>query len=135
MTHEIKIIMKYELEGIDSDIDVPVTTGSIIVYHNDIPIGCIQELKIHARVDSPMPEIEISFPDLRDPQVSTTPIFNSPTPPTYFADDIDENVKIFSRVPGVQVKLIKLDAGNDTNPLLEIGTDGAIDLIPMVKLP
>jgi hypothetical protein len=51
MAHELKVIL--------GD-----TARNTIVYIDNQPIGLIQDIKFHASVNSPIPELEIVFPDL-----------------------------------------------------------------------
>lgn len=120
--------MSYEEEGIDSDTDKPIFTGSVRFLHDDQPIGCIQDLKFRANTEQPLPELEITFPDLHDQGID----------PAYaqhpnFIKEIDHQIKLLSKIPNVKIHLRSLDAEAKVCTLDEIGTDGHIDLIPMKK--
>jgi hypothetical protein len=47
MKHELKIIIRYE--GVDNDCDqsTQITCGKVLVTHDDLPIGCIQHIKLN----------------------------------------------------------------------------------------
>ena len=114
MKQQLKIIIDYETKNGENSI----TTVNTIFYVNDAPIGCIQDLKLHANSHDQhpqYPQLEILFPNLKDTGSS-------------FVHDIDHNIKILSTIPNVKISMQDL-VSSETYALHEIGTDGKIDII------
>lgn len=75
----------------------PITSYNTKIYVDDIIIGCIQDIKIHTSAHEAIPEIEITFPDLRPYKSS-------------IVDSIAASVELLSNFPNVKVTLLKLEA-------------------------
>jgi hypothetical protein len=148
MRHEFKIVVNWEEEDLDSD-------GKLFscptVYLDGYAVGCIQELKFHAKKDEIIPEIEVTFPDLTNENID--PVYLQPQTHvngywyfgggTQFVDSIKENIELMLQTP-ITVKLASLDSSNprtvsihgidrDIVDLQEVGTDGVIDWVPVKK--
>ena len=148
MKHEFKIIIHWEDEGLDSD-------GKLFscptVYLDGYAVGCIQELKFHAKKVEIVPEVEVTFPDFTDKNID--PVYFQP--PIHvngywyfgggsnFVDSVSDNIKLISQTP-ITIRLASLDPSNprtiivsgiDRNvvDLREVGTDGVIDWVPVKK--
>ena len=70
----------------------PVTSHKTVVYHDDKPIGCIQEIKLVANAKKTLPELEITFPDLVGTQ-------------SRLVGQIDDNVKTLSKIANANIIL------------------------------
>lgn len=124
MKHQIKIIIDYEEEGIDCD---ETHIKRTIVWVDEQPIGCIQQLSFKANAKSQFHQIEkfeIVFPDFQNSQIDKSFI-------TGFPSQVKGYIKLLSNIPNLDVKLQKLETQSKTYELTEIGTDGCIEHIPM----
>jgi hypothetical protein len=132
MKHELKIIIRYEDEGIDNDCNqiTPITCGKILVTHDDQPIGCIQHIKLEASSNDHFPQIEISFPDFSDPNIWTDQVYLE----RWWSKEIRNSMRMLNTLHNVQIKYENPLPKKDPYELEEVGTDGVIDHIA-VKLP
>jgi hypothetical protein len=125
MKHEIKIIIQYEAEGIDSD----GRTLPPIVYLDNQAVGCIQEVNFHASVNNVVPDLEIVMPNFNDENID----------PAYFAQpatlnrDVIDTISNLSQVAGLKLTIRNFDETTNVVAMKEVGTDGCIELIPMKK--
>ncbi len=91
MTGQIKIIIEYQEEGIDSDITGPLSAANVKVYRDDEVIGFIQYINFMADALGHT-QLEFIFPDLTG----------------WAADEeltkkIDRQVKSLSEIVGVKI--------------------------------
>jgi hypothetical protein len=133
MKHELKITISYEEEGIDTDCDqfTPITCGSVLVTHDDVPIGCIQHIKLEADAREHFPQLEISFPDFSDLN-----LWNAPADylSRFWGSDIKRSIEVLSKFHNVKITYDNPKPKKIVHELEEVGTDGVIDHIA-VKLP
>ncbi len=127
MTRQLKIIIEYEEEGIDHDINGPLR--KVTLYHDDEPIGCVQRLKFSADAEKPFPELEITFPDLHDPEIDNS-TYPSPSSAS-FVKDVDEHIRDFAKIVGVKTLIKGLDKDARVYLVQELGTEGYIEAVPM----
>lgn len=125
MKHQLKIVMDYEI----SDADHSVTSTNILVVSDDEPVGCIQDLKLHATANNPLPELEVTFPNLHDPKID--PVYKLGE--SNLIASVDHHFQLLLKVPNIRLILKDLDPESAVQPLGEIGTDGFIELVPMKK--
>ena len=92
MKHQLKIIMSYEEK--DGAIQ-PITTPNIIVYRDDRPIGCIQNIKFQANVKELLPQLEFTFPNFRDQNIDNVA--------SSFMVEVDDFIKTLSSIPNTKV--------------------------------
>ena len=135
MKHELKIIMSYETEDMDCDQTTPISNGTIRVFLDNKPIGCIQEMTIQANANEFVPFIEFAFPDIEglDYDIDAYKSMFPHSKQIPFIRDIKENVSAFKMIPNVRVKMNGIDNGENIVHLEEVGTDGFIDSIPMKR--
>lgn len=122
MKHQLKIIMSYEEK--DGAIQ-PITTPNIIVYRDDRPIGCIQNIKFQANVKELLPQLEFTFPNFRDQNIDNVA--------SSFMVEVDDFIKTLSSIPNTKVIVADLDSEVNVCTIDEVGTDGHIESVPMKK--
>jgi hypothetical protein len=96
MEHEFKIIMKLK-EGELSP------TSSVIVYLDNQPVGLIQNIKFEADTDSPIPKLEITFPNLESDKID-----QSYRKSSNLLDTLKYYRELFSKLPSVTVLMKEL---------------------------
>lgn len=89
--NELKIIMRY-------DDGKPITSTNTVIYINDKPIGCIQNIKTEIDAGNYVPKIEITFPNLKSERISDS--YKSP-----FIKEIDGQIDELSKIPNVKIVL------------------------------
>lgn len=92
MTGQIKIIIEYEEEGIDNDVDGPLSNVKVNVYRDDERIGLIQSIKFSVDANEVIPRLEFVFPNLTGWAACDE-----------LNKKIDEQVKFLSKIVGVKV--------------------------------
>lgn len=132
MKREIKIIMSYDDEDVDDcDETTPIFTSGIVIELNGTPVGCVQEIKLHAAMENHLPVIEIVFPNLEDRNIDSS--YRVTTYPN-FATEVAENIKRLRNIPNVKVTVKNIDDGISNCIMLdELGTNGHIDIVPMTR--
>jgi len=111
---EIKIVMKTSYN--DETGEASLSPYDTVIYINDTPIGCIQDLKIEVNAGNKFPYVEITFP--------RTEILC----PSY-QKDVERNKRLLENIPNVKINTIDLFANqNNMITLDEVGTDGHIDV-------
>lgn len=82
--------MKHELKIIWGD-----SSANTIVLVDNKPIGLIQEIRCHVSVNTPIPEIEITFPNLQ-PFAQTN---------KSMVDMLEQQLELLKELPQVKVTL------------------------------
>ena len=93
MAHELKIIVGDNI----SDTKVMI---------DDKPVGLIQDIRLHIGVESILPEIEITFPNLYQTNIDPNYFKNSSTPA-----ELMQTLEILKTMPQVKVTLKDLEFG------------------------
>ena len=102
MEHEIKIIMKY------SD-DNPINAANTLVYVDDEVIGCIQNIKLNVNAYNKIPELEVTFPNLRSIDIAPSYYGRKDFPDGHIETDlvatVDHNINRIKEVNGIRIVL------------------------------
>lgn len=121
--HELTIRIKF-----DSFRDHGLIHNSNIIIEIDgKPIGCVQELKLHANSNEHLPQIEVSFPDFKNLD------WDKSTPPSRLISEIDDHINQLKQASNIKINRISIDSGEPVVVMGEVGTDGFIESIPMER--
>ena len=121
MEHELKFIMRYNLE------DNVVINPKTEVYINDCIVGCIQDIKIRANTKSILPAIEITFPNFRSPEVDKSYLSSK----NNLSKGVDFCINMLKQCPNIKIILKDIFATcSDEEDIEEVGTYGIIERLP-----
>ncbi len=111
---EIKIVMSARYN--DETDEASLSSYDTVVYINDSPVGCIQNIKLEANAQNETAFVEITFPktDILCPSNQR---------------DIQQYKRLLENIPNVKINTIYIfDNQNKMVALDEVGTDGHIDV-------
>lgn len=131
MKHELKIIMTYEQESIDSD---GTSLSAPKIYLDDRIIGLLQNFELRASCQEIIPKVKITFLDYNKVNIDSQYFVKTMnSSPISQEKEIDYYVNKMINVIGIEVKMQDINNGSDFVKVKEIGTDGIIDMIPIKR--